>query len=167
MPALLSVEKRSLGNDTLYMAVCYYFQMNGILLIGYLTYRNLKRLWNLPTASGDRFATGRSKWPESPGWCSADCHSSRRPRGPRPRCERGRASSRPSTTGPAAWGAQLSVCKSRLTATSEPSGYLHWNALLMKYPFDFMWRWGLSMPQTCRKHRILFTLLLLGKGWGE
>lgn len=118
-----------------------------------------------PTASGDRSATGRSKWPESPGWCSADCHSSRKPRGPRPRCERGRASSRPSTTGPAAWGAQLSVCKSRLTATSEPSAYLHWNVLLMKYPFDFMW--GLSMPQTCRKHRILFTLLLFGKGWGE
>lgn len=29
MPALLSVKKQSLENDILYMAVCYYFQMNG------------------------------------------------------------------------------------------------------------------------------------------
>jgi hypothetical protein len=33
MPALLTVKKQSLENDILHMAVCYYFQMNGILLI--------------------------------------------------------------------------------------------------------------------------------------
>lgn len=53
MPALLSVEKQSVGNDSLHMAVCYYFQMNGVLLLGYITYRNLSRLWNLLTASVD------------------------------------------------------------------------------------------------------------------
>lgn len=33
MPALLSENKQSLENGILYMAVCYYFLMNGILLI--------------------------------------------------------------------------------------------------------------------------------------
>lgn len=89
MPALLSVEKQSLGNDTLYMAVCYYFQMNGILLLGYITYRNLSRLWNLPTASIDMILLQvESNGQKHPGWCSTDCHSSRKPEGPRPRCER-------------------------------------------------------------------------------
>lgn len=85
MPALLSVEKQSLGNDTLYMAVCYYFQMNGILLLGYITYRNLSRLWNLLTASIVMIMLQvGSNGQKHPGWCSTACHSSRKPKGPRP-----------------------------------------------------------------------------------
>lgn len=85
MPALLSVEKQSLGNDTLYMAVCYYFQMNGVLLLGYITYRNLSRLWNLLTASIDMIMLQvESNGQKHPGWCSTDCHSSRKPGGPQP-----------------------------------------------------------------------------------
>lgn len=84
MPALLSVEKQSLGNDTLYMAVCYYFHMNGILLIGYITYRNLSRLWNLPTAHIDMIMLQvDSDGQKHQGWCSTDCHSSRKLEGQR------------------------------------------------------------------------------------
>lgn len=74
MPALLSMKKQSLENDILYMAVRYYFQMNGILLILYITYRNLSRLWNLPTASINmimpQVESNGQKHPEN--WCSTD-----------------------------------------------------------------------------------------------
>ena len=74
MPALLSMKKQSLENDILYMAVRYYFQMNGILLILYITYINLSRLWNLPTASINmimpQVESNGQKHPEN--WCSTD-----------------------------------------------------------------------------------------------
>ncbi|KAK1333866.1 hypothetical protein QTO34_006255 [Cnephaeus nilssonii] len=42
------------------------------------------------TATAERSApwTVESNGQKHPGWCSTDCHSSRKPEGPRPRCER-------------------------------------------------------------------------------
>lgn len=108
MPALLNVKKQSLENDILYMAVCYYFQMNGILLIWYITYRNWSRLWNLPTASISmimlQLESNSQKHLEN--WCSPDWHCDRKPerskvQGPEA-AERERPDSRP-LLGPTAW----------------------------------------------------------------
>lgn len=74
MHALLNVKKQSLENDILYMAVCYYFQMNGILLILYITYASLSRFWNLPTSSLNmimlQVESKVQKHQEN--WCSTD-----------------------------------------------------------------------------------------------
>lgn len=76
MHALLNVKKQSLENDILYMAVCYYFQMNGILLILYITYASLSRFWNLPTSSLNmimlQVESKVQKHQEN--WCSTDWH---------------------------------------------------------------------------------------------
>lgn len=137
------VKKQSLANDILHMAVCYYSQMNGILLIWYVTYTSLGRLGNPwhdyatdrmarhTERTGAQLAGLPSKGPEG-NW------KLQRSKGRRLR-ERERPDSRP-LLGPTAWGDDLSVYKHRLIASrSEPSVYLHWNVLFMKCPLDFMW----------------------------
>ena len=112
------MKKQSLENDILYMAVCYYFLMNGILLIWYITYKYLSRLWNLPTACINMIMLQvESNVQKHQNWCSTDWHFHRklgRSKGPRLQ-ERAGLDSRPSPD-PAAWVAPLRVYENRLTA---------------------------------------------------
>lgn len=102
----------------IYRAGCYCFQMNCVLLIWYITHKNLSRLWNLP-----RVDINMIKLQVDPNdqkqqnWCSTDWHFHRklgRSKGPRLQ-ERARPDSRPSPD-PAAGVVSLSMYKNRLTA---------------------------------------------------